>query len=240
MAGTGKIGRLTRRDSALAHTGVLMLVLSLAGCAGVYFRDAGAPPVEGLRYSVAQLPFSEYWTGIVFNGEKIGFTHFTIRKEAETERYEVRAEASFVLRFLGFEKKVQLKSRDMIAGDLTLVDFAYEYNIDDSEMRVSGRREAGNLVATIVTGGRPTEQRLPVEGNLYPSSVIDLYPVLYGLDIGREHDYRVYSGETQSIRDVSQRVVGYERSEVFSGNAFKIETAMGGVLNHLRPASGES
>jgi transglutaminase-like putative cysteine protease len=200
--------------------------LALGGCASTYFHDAG--PAPAVRHELAKLPFSEYWTGIVFNGEKIGFTHFTIRKEAESGHYEIRSEASFVLRFLGFEKKVQLKSRDVIAGDLTLVDFAYEYNIDNSELRVTGRREAGNLAATIVTGGRPTEQRLPVEGNLYPSSVIALYPVLYGLEIGREHGYRVYSGETQSIREVSQRVIGYERSELFPGNAFKIETAMGG------------
>jgi transglutaminase-like putative cysteine protease len=203
-----------------------VLALALGGCASVYFHDAG--PAPEVRHEIAKLPFTEYWTGIVFNGEKIGFTHFTIRKEAEMERYEIRSEASFVLRFLGFEKKVQLKSRDLIAADLTLVDFAYEYNIDNSELRVSGRREAGNLAATIVTGGTPTEQRLPVEGKLYPSSVIALYPVLYGLEIGREHKYRVYSGETQSIREVAQRIVSYERSELFLGNAFKLETAMGG------------
>src|SRR5512134_312626 len=203
-----------------------VLALALGGCASVYFHDAGPAPT--VRHELAKLPFSEYWTGIVFNGEKIGFTHFTLRREPETERYEIRSEATFVLRFLGFEKKVQLKSRDVIAGDLTMVDFAYEYNIDGSELKVTGRREAGNLAATIVTGGTPTEQRLPVEGKLYPSSVIALYPVLHGLEIGREHGYLVYSGETQSIREVIQRVIGYERSELFLGNAFKIETAMGG------------
>jgi transglutaminase-like putative cysteine protease len=203
-----------------------VLALALGGCASVYFHDAG--PAPEIRHELAKLPFTEYWTGIVFNGEKIGFTHFTIRKEAATGHYEIRSEASFVLRFLGFEKKVQLKSRDVIGGDLTLVDFAYEYHIDGSELKVTGRREPGTLAATIVAGGTPTEQRLPVEGNLYPSSVIVLYPVLYGLEIGREHGYLVYSGETQSIREVAQRVIGYERSELFLGNAFKIETAMGG------------
>ena len=202
------------------------LALALGGCASVYFHDAGPAPT--VQHELAKLPFTEYWTGIVFNGEKIGFTHFTIRKEAGTQHYEIRSEASFVLRFLGFEKKVQLKSRDVIRGDLTLVDFAYEYSIDGSELKVTGRREVGNLAATIVTGGTPTEQRLPVEGNLYPSSVIALYPVLYGLEIGREHGYLVYSGETQSIREVTQRVISYERSELFLGNAFKLETAMGG------------
>jgi hypothetical protein len=200
--------------------------LALGGCASVYFHDAG--PAPAVRHDLATLPWSEYWTGIVFNGEKIGFTRFTLGKQAGTDQYEIHSEASFVLRFLGISKKVQLKSRDVVGPDLTLVDFAYEYRIDDSELLVSGRRRGGELAATIVTGGKPTEQRLPVEGKLYPSSVIALYPALYGLEIGREHAYPVYSGETQSVQEVTQRITGYQSSDLFLGYAFKVETTMGG------------
>ena len=215
------------RRLGLLVAGILGAIsLALGGCASTYFHDAGPPP--SIRHELAKLPFSEYWTGIVFNGEKIGFTHFTIRKDAGTENYEIRSEASFLLRFLGIEKKVHLKSRDVIGADLTLVDFAYEYHIDGSELRLTGRREGGELAATIVSGGRPNEQRLPVEGKLYPSSVIALYPVMHGLEIGREHSYRVYNGETQAVADVTQRITGYERSDLFLGNAFKVETTLRG------------
>jgi hypothetical protein len=204
---------------------VLAVLLPLGGCAGLYFRDAG--PAPSIRHELATLPYSEYWTGIVFNGEKIGFAHFTIRK-ADAGRYEIRSEASFALRFLGIEKKINLKSRDLIQGDLTLLEFGYEYHIDGSELKVSGRREPNELVATIVTAGKPTAQRLPVEGRLYSSSVIILYPVLHGLEIGREHRYNVYNGEIQAIAEVTQHVVGYQQSDLFLGNAFKVETAMRG------------
>jgi hypothetical protein len=214
--------RLARRLAILA-LGVLLL--PLGGCAGMYFRDAG--PAPAIRHELASLPYSEYWTGIVFNGEKIGFAHVTIRKAGSTN-YEIRSEASFALRFLGIEKKINLKSRDLIREDLTLVEFGYEYQIDGSELKVSGRREPGELVATIVTGGKPTAQRLPVEGKLYSSSVIILYPVLHGLEIGREHRYNVYNGEIQAIAEVTQHVVGYQQSDLFLGNAFKVETAMRG------------
>ena len=167
-----------RRISSLAAAWAAALALALGGCASVYFHDAG--PAPAVRHELANLPFSEYWTGIVFNGEKIGFTRFTIGKQAGSDQYEIHSEASFVLRFLGISKKVQLKSHDVIAPDLTLVDFAYEYRIDDSELLVSGRRRDGELTATIVTGGTPNEQRLKVDGKLYPSSVIALYPVLHG------------------------------------------------------------
>jgi len=218
--------KMSKQLSLLAAGVLGALSLALGGCAGMYFHDAGPPPV--IRHEVERLPFSEYWTGIVFNGEKIGFTRFTIGKDAGTENYEIRSEASFLLRFLGIEKKIHLKSRDVVASDLTMVDFAYEYNIDGSELRLTGRREGGELAATIVSGGRPNEQRLPVEGRLYPSSVIVLYPVIHGLVVGREHSFRVYNGEIQAVAEVTQRITGYEWSELFLGNAFKVETAMAG------------
>jgi transglutaminase-like putative cysteine protease len=208
---------------ALAILLLAALLPFLGGCAGLYFRDAGPAPV--IRYELSSLPFSEYWTGIVFNGEKIGFTHFTIHR-AGPEDYEIRSEASFVLRFLGIEKRINLKSRDVIRDDLTLVEFTYDYHIDGSELRVHGRRETAALAATVVAGGKPTEQRLPIEGPLYPSSIIALYPTLHGLDLDREYRYLVYNGETQTVADVTQRIAAYENSDLFSGNAFKVETAM--------------
>jgi transglutaminase superfamily protein len=216
------VSRAARRLAILA---LVVLLLPVGGCTGMYFRDAGPAPV--VRHELAALPYSEYWTGIVFNGEKIGFAHFTLRK-AGAGNYEIHSEASFALRFLGIEKKINLRSRDLIQDDLTLVEFAYEYQIDGSELKVSGRREPTELVATIVTGGKPAPQRLPVEGKLYSSSVIILYPVLHGLEIGREHSYNVYNGELQAIAEVVQRVSAWQESDLFAGYAFKVETAMRG------------
>jgi hypothetical protein len=204
------------------------LSLALGGCASMYFSDAGPPPAP-VRYDLARLPFAEYWTGIIFNGEKIGFSHLTVsRVPAEPSRYEIRAEASFSLRFLGIEKKVLLRSRDLVREDLTLVEFDYDYHIDGSDLVLKGRHEAGALMASVVTGGKPSEQRLAVEGAVYPSSAIALYPVVHGLMPGRDYRYRVYSGELQALADVEQRVAAYERSELFPGNAFKVETSMHG------------
>jgi transglutaminase-like putative cysteine protease len=204
------------------------LSLALAGCASMYFSDAGPPPAP-VRYELAELPFSEYWTGIVFNGEKIGFSHLAVRRVAAAPpRYEIRAEASFSLRFLGVEKKVVLRSRDLVREDLTLVEFDYRYHIDGSELELAGRHEAGELAARIVTGGKPSEQRLSAAGRVHPSSAIALYPVVHGLAPGRDYRYRVYSGELQALADVEQRVVGYQKSELFAGNAFKVETSMHG------------
>jgi hypothetical protein len=212
--------------TALLRVAFLAAALALGGCAGMYFKDAG--PAPEVRYDLASLPYFDYWTGIVFNGEKVGFSYFAIRKEPGAPRYEVRSEASIVLRFLGLEKTILLRSRDLINADLTLVEFDYWFRVDDSELQVAGRREGEALVSRITTGGVTTAQRLPAPGRLYPSSVINLYPVLYGLEVGREHRYAVYHGQTQSLAEVTQRIAGYERSDLFAGNAFKVETAMRG------------
>jgi hypothetical protein len=219
---TGMLKRVGPVTSAMLAS----LALALGGCAGMYFKDAGPPPVIG--YSLDSLPYFGYWTGIVFNGEKVGFSHLEIRKLPGSERRELRAEASMVLRFLGMEKKVLLRARDVIDADLTLVEFDYWYRVDESEMQVTGGRQGEELVARITTGGTTTEQRLPAPGALYPSGVIDLYPVLHGLEVGREYKYRVYHGQTQAIAEVTQRIAGYEKSDLFLGNAFKVETAMRG------------
>jgi transglutaminase-like putative cysteine protease len=218
-----------RRNLTLgvARSCALLLLLWLAGCTSLYFRDAGTPPAAGLRYSMAELPFSEYWSGIVFNGAKIGYTRFSIRR-IEAGRHEITAEASFVLRFLGIEKKVHLRARDVVADDLQLVEFAYDYRIDGSELLLSGERRDAMLEVTVTTGGQPVRQSLPVAEPLHPTSAIALYPVLAGLHLDREYRYLVYDGQLQKLATVEQRVLAYEASEFFPGNAFRLGTSLHG------------
>jgi hypothetical protein len=206
---------------------ILLLLVLLNGCASVYFRDAGTPPARALRYSLAELPFSEYWTGIVFNGDKIGYARFNIRPVGGGLR-EIASEASFVLRFLGVEKKVHLRARDVVDEALQLREFAYDYRIDGSEQLISGRRSGATLDATVVTGGVPQHQSFAVREPLHPTSIIALYPVVSGLELDREYRYLVYDGQMQKLATVEQRVESYEKSEFFSGNAFKLTTSLHG------------
>ena len=213
---------MPRRLAALA------VFALLTGCQSLYFHDAGAPPASRLAYRLAELPFSQYWTGIVFNGEKIGFTRFEIHPVEDGKRYEIRAEASFVLRFLGIEKKIALKARDLVDEELGLLAFDYDYRIDGSELLQSGRKEGERLQVTITTAGTPSERAFTVPSRLYPSSAIALYPVLRGLQPGADYTYAVYDGQTQTIGEVAQQVIGHERSQFFEGNAYKLETRLHG------------
>lgn len=208
---------------------VAALLVFLSGCASQYFRDAGAPPPQAPRYSLASLPQPEYWTGIVFNGAKVGFSHTRVAP-AGGDLYELQGEAVLRFHFLGYEKGVQVRSLDTVDKNAHLVRFSYHYLLDDTEQNVSGEVRDGRLRYQVSTAGRPPEYREELlSGNLYPSGALGLLPVLEGLRVGTEFKWLVFNGETQGIDRAQQRVLAYEASDLFSGNAFKVQTDMLGL-----------
>ena len=206
------------------------LLVFLSGCASPYFRDAGAPPLPPPRYSLADLPQPEYWTGIVFNGAKVGFSHSRVTRAAQQGLYELHGEAVIRFRLLGLEKRVQMRSLDTVDENARLVRFDYHYVLDDSEQRVTGEVRDGLLGYQVATAQRPPERKEErLSEPLYPSGALGLLPVLQGLRIGSEFRWIVFNGETQSLARATQRIEAYEASELFEGEAFKVETSMLGL-----------
>jgi hypothetical protein len=210
---------------------ILLLVLPLvfSGCASLYFRDAGELPPLPPRFDLSHWPYNEYWTGIVFNGAKIGFSHFSLSPAKEAvNRFDIRSEAFLRVRFLTFDKKINLKSYDQVAEDLTLKRFVYDFDMDGNRMKLFGRIADGMLVVEIKTAEQTAQETIPLKGPLYPASVIGLYPVLHGLEVGRTYRYTVYDGETQSVDHVEQDILAFEESDLFFGQAYKIKTRFHG------------
>jgi hypothetical protein len=205
----------------------LVIAHLLAGCESMYFQraDTGSGPVA--QHRLAAWPDREYWWGLVFNGDKIGFSHLALAPAGDG-LFEIRSEAAVVMRFMGFEKRINLKSLDVVRDDLQLVRFRYDYLIDGNELTLAGERRDNVLELSITHGGDVARQSLEARERVYPQSAIGLYPSLHGLASGRDYAYRVYSGELQKIVEVSQRVGAYERSSLFEGDAYRVETAMEG------------
>ena len=213
----------------LRHGLLLAAAVVLAsGCAGRYFQDAGPPPPP-YTLTLATLPDKEIWTGVIFNGAKIGFSHFRIEPAAEYGLHRLRSEATMRLRFLGLDKSIRLRAEDWVRDDLSLERFAYDYHIDGSDLRVRGEVAGSELAAGIETGGVWSQQKLVLTEPLYPASALTLFPVLAGLAIGREHRFMAYSGELQQLGEVSQRIESFERSTLFEGSAFKVATEFMGL-----------
>jgi hypothetical protein len=211
-----------------ARAAVLALLVLLAGCAGQYFRDAGGTAVEPRR-TLADLPQPEYWTGIVFNGAKIGFSHTRVAPAAGG-LYELHGEAVLSFRLLGVEKRVQVRTLDTVDSGARLVRFAYHYVLDETEQDVSGEVRDGRLRYGVSTAKRaPEGKEETLAEPLYPAAALDLLPVLDGLAVGKTLRWLVFNGETQAVTLADQRIVAHETSDLFEGSAFKVQTDMLGL-----------
>jgi len=213
----------------ILRLGLAALLVLLSGCASQYFRDAGAPPAAP-RYTLEDLPSPEHWTGIVFNGAKVGFSHSRVSRSAEPGLYDIEGEAVMRFRFLGFEKNVQMRTLDVVDAQGALARFDHRYVLDQSGRRIKGEVRGAVLHYEVATAGRPAAQREEtLREPLYPSSALALLPVLRGLRVGSRFDWLVFNGEAQSLDRASQRIEAYEISELFSGAAFKVSTELLGL-----------
>ncbi len=203
---------------------------ALPGCTSLYFKDAGAPPATPPQYALADWPYAEYWTGIIFNGEKVGYAHVQMTPSAgRAGTYEIRSRSLLRIRMLGFDKRIALESIDRVREDLTLEWFEHQYDIDGSHLALEGEVAAGLLTARIENAGRTSRLSLELEGPVYPASAVSLIPVHRGLRIGAKHRYLVFSGQTQSVTPAEQEVVAYERSEFFVEPAYRVSSGFLGL-----------
>lgn len=212
----------------LRAIGIVLAATLAGGCASAYFHDAGSPP-PAPRYALANWPYQGYWSGIVFNGAKIGFSQLRIAPAADAPGlFEIESRAVFALRFLGLEKKFQLRARDIVRADLSLARFEADADMDGNKLTLAGAHDGRVLRVRITSRDQVSHQELAAAGPVYPSSALHLYPVLHGLAIGRAHRYTVYDTELQQLAAVEQDILAYERSELFDGAAFRLETRMHG------------
>ncbi len=205
---------------------LLALAVLLPGCANQYFRDADSPP-DPRAFTLEAWPHRDLWTGVVFNGQKIGFTRRQVR--AAGGHWEIESEATMRLQFLGIDKRIRLHALDRVRPDLTLESFRYEHEIDGNRLLVSGNASGNAVFLVVEASGSKEEKKLPFDQALYPSSALAFLPVIQGLKIGARRSYAVFHGETQAIAEAVQEVLGYETSPLFEGPAFKVSTRLLGL-----------
>lgn len=205
------------------------LVALLGGCASSmdFFKDAGRPAAAA---PLESWPHRELWTGIVFNGQKVGFTRREVRPvPGAPGRYEIESEAAMRLQFLGFDKRVSLRSLERVRGDLTLESFRYSHDIDGSPLEVSGSSDGKALKFTVRNSGGEASTALNLDEPLYPASVLTMLPVMQGLAVGAKARYSVFNGETQSVATAEQDIQAYETGGLFAGTAYRTVTRMMGL-----------
>jgi len=210
----------------------LLLFLSLfvfVSCSPAYFDPIKTPP-EPLRIkSLNDLPWRELWSGIVFNGEKVGFSHLKIVPLTGEGLFRLESEAHLRIRFLGLDKGISMKSEDLVRADLTSHSFRHEISMGEKTFVLEGRVKEGILRTEQMTGKDVKAEEKKLEAPLYPAAVINLYPVLQGMAVGLKYRFNVYDPQTQSVTAVSQTVAAFESSRSLGIEpSWKVQTSMMG------------
>ena len=204
----------------------MLFAICLSGCSAMYFHTLDeVPSVEPPQ--PANWPWHEYWTGIIFNGEKIGFTHTQF--VPDQERFRISSEAALRLRFLMIDKQYSALTHDWVDAGLQLERFEYVYKIDQSRRLVKGEVHDSQLALEVSTQDQTDIKILHFEGELIPMNAIYLYPVLHGLQVGKVYNYQVFDGESLAIHPIKQTIMSYQSSDLFDEKAFKLETEVIGL-----------
>lgn len=207
----------------------IFCILLLSSCASRYFSSLPTPGETLKIKELGDLPYREFWQGFVFNGEKVGFVHLKIVPMPEVQQYQILSEAHMRIRFLGMDKKITMKSEDRVRPDLTLVSFHYEQKMDEKPLILNGNIIDGKLRVFQKSGNEEKTTETILSEPLYPTSTINLYPVLKRMEVGAHYRYLVYDPQTQSITEVTQSVIAFEESKKLSLEpSFKVETQMHG------------
>ena len=218
--------RNTLQAGQIMRLVVILLTVFSSGCASMYFETLDEVPAHETPHPSAW-PWQEYWTGIVFNGEKIGFSHQQF--VPDQQRFRISSEAALRLRFLMIDKQFAFISHDWVDENLQLENLEYEYKIDESRRFIKGQVSNNQLILEVSNETHTDKKVLPYEGELVPLNAVYLYPVLHGLEVGKVYNYQVFDGETLSIHAVEQTIEAYQSSELFREKAFKVETEMMGL-----------
>lgn len=231
----------TLRNSLPRHWWLtfVLLVLLLFGSAG----QASARP----RFTLDTLPEREVWAGLLLGDAKVGFSHVSVRKTGPAE-YEISSLSVLALRMLGFEKRIEWRSRDVVGPDLSLLRFEGESIMDGNRLGFSGSVEGSRLRVFLDNAGVAHERELPVTQPILPASAINIFPLLRGLQPGSGYRFQIFHPESMEIAEVEQqvdldagvpgtnyvvrsRLSGVEGALWLDARGFTVaETALGGLL----------
>ena len=213
-----------RRSLFVSRFMALALALLLAWDGGS--TGATAAP---LQFTLDTLPEKDAWAGLAINNAKVGYAHGSVRATG-SGLYEIHTETVIALRMLGFEKVIDVRTRDFVQADLTLVDFDAEILMDGNRLRVSGRVEGSRLLVTLENAGVSDHRELALSGPLRPGSAVGLVPLIQGVEAGRRYTYSVFNPESMQVASVEQSI---EAGADVPGAAFVVHSRQEGQTGAL-------
>jgi transglutaminase-like putative cysteine protease len=192
-----------RRPSPTALLLIFLMCAILLTCVAVC--RAGVPALS----SLTSLPAGERWFSVSMNDERRGFGYLKIA--AMSTGYEVVSEGSVRMVVLGFTRQAASRERYLVNRDLSLKSFVVEEVIDGQPLRLTGDVTArGVRVVTETPEGTRKEKLLKVKGAIYPSPVLNLYPLTKGVTRGRQYRLHMLDVEEVKVKEVTISALGRE------------------------------
>jgi hypothetical protein len=152
------------------------------------------------------------WSGIYQQGQKIGYAHTRVMREADT--YHLMEESELDILVLGSVQRVKTVINSYTAKNFLLKYFSFTMQSEMSSMEVKGAVVGKQLVLDIITSGQTRKERIPLKEPLYLSPNIKPALILLGLEPGKKYRFSLFNPATMNTEDASISVEAKERIKV--------------------------
>lgn len=157
-------------------------------------------------------------------GKRVGYSYLRIERAPSMND---------VLKITSKMKLDEIIKREETQIDYTKLDLTLlrseHVSVDGGEAsRVIAVVRPDRLEIETTTRERSTWRTEDIDHYMYPSSLINILPIIKGLWVGNSYRYPVFMPSAASIVTVRQRVTGYEKLEEFGRPAFSLTTKLRG------------
>ena len=153
-------------------------------------------------------PLGERWFGIYFNDERTGFVHSVISEVATG--YRIESHSSVKMSGFGFSREASVRESYLVNRDLSLRSFEVSQTIDGSPMTLVGQVGMKTINVTTESKGTRSDKILPLKGKVYPPAVLNIYPLVQKVTVGKKLRLTMFDPEAVALKVVQITVVGIE------------------------------
>jgi hypothetical protein len=153
-------------------------------------------------------PLGDRWFSISKGEKRTGFNHVEIEKTGGG--YLVTVESGTRMTIFGFTRDAVSWEKYRVNPDLSLRSFEVDEVIDGKPMKLKGEVVADGLAVTVSTPEKTRKTFLRNKGPVYPSPVLNLYPLMQGAAAGKRYRLKMLDIEKVKLVGVRISVIGNE------------------------------
>lgn len=155
-------------------------------------------------------PLTERWFGIYLNSERVGFYRQQIEKTEDG--YRIEGNGSVRMKVMSFSKEASTREIYLVAKNLSLRSFDVEQTINGTSSHVSGKVSSSVIHIKSEMNGITTDKMLKFKGEVYPASVLNIYPLMRTFTAGSVFKVQEFDPEELKIKEIQISVLGDDKT----------------------------